>query len=108
ALRLTADTLIAEFGKRDFNRDDAVAIAKGVVAVGTGGDDLAYSAAQQQTMALASIIAAMQSGGFADENQLKTLNEALRGLYEAVGNDQTYRPDPFVNALRRVEANLPH
>ena len=106
AVRHAADMLIPVLASRQFSRDDALALAKGVVAVGVTGDDLDYSAAQQETMALASIVAAMHQLGFADEGQVTGLNEALRGVYDALGNEQAYRPDRFVQALRRFEAKL--
>jgi len=56
---------------------------------------------------LQSIVAAMQQLGFADETQIKALNEALTKVGETVANDQTYRPDVYVQALRQVQAKLP-
>jgi hypothetical protein len=107
AVRRAAVMLIPLLAEHEFARDDAVALAKGVIAIGVAGDDLDYSGAQQQTMALASIVAAMHLLGFADDVQIKGLNDALDRLYDAVANDQTYRPEIFVQALRQVEARLP-
>ena len=107
AVRQLADQLIPVLAKHAFGRDDAVALARAVIAVSLSADDLDYSAAQQQTMALASILAAMKLGVFADDGQIKALNDSLAGLYDAVANSQTYRPDAFQQALHRFEAKLP-
>jgi hypothetical protein len=90
-----------------FDRADALALAKGVIAIGATGDDLDYSAAQHQTMALASIVAAMHLQGLADDGQIKALDGALRGLYDAVANDRSYRPESFVQALHQFDVALP-
>lgn len=107
AVRQLVEQLTPVLAEHAFGRDDAMALARAVIAVSLSADDLDYSAAQQQTMALASILAAMRLGGFADDGQIKALNALLAGLYDAVANSQTYRPDAFQQALHRFEANLP-
>ena len=107
AVRGAADRLIPLLTAHSFGRDDAVALAKAVIASGLAGNDLDYSAAQQQTMALASIVAAMTQAGDADAGQIASLNEALRGLYDAVADGNTYEPEAFAQALRQFSAKLP-
>jgi hypothetical protein len=107
ALRDVAEKLIPVLAKHDFNQADAKALAQAVIAQGTSGEDLDYSAAQQQTMALGSIFAGMRAFNFANEGQLKALDDALGKVYEAAADDQTYRPEKFAQALKEVEAKLP-
>jgi Cytochrome c554 and c-prime len=107
AVRQAADRLIPLLASHEFDRADALALAKGVIAIGVTGDDLDYSAAQHQTMALASIVAAMHLLGLADDGQIKALDAALRGLYDAVANDRSYRPESFVQALHQFDVTLP-
>jgi hypothetical protein len=107
AVRRAADRLIPVLASHQFDRADALALAKGVIAIGATGDDLDYSAAQHQTMALASIVAAMHLQGLADDGQIKALDGALRGLYDAVANDRSYRPESFVQALHQFDVALP-
>ncbi len=106
-VRQAADELIPLLAQHKFDRDDAQALARGVIAVGTSGDDLDYSAAQQQTMALGSILAAMKLQGFIDDAQVKPLNDALDALYDTVASDQAYRPDKFAQALQQFAEKLP-
>jgi hypothetical protein len=107
AVRRAADRLIPVLASHQFDRADALALAKGVIAIGATGDDLDYSAAQHQTMALASIVAAMHLQGLADDGQIKALDGALRGLYDAVANEGSYRPESFVQALHQFDVALP-
>lgn len=103
ALHGLAQGLATAILAHDFDRADALAIAKAIVAEG----DLDYSGAQQETMALESVAAAMTALHFADDAQVNAINASLGALYTAVANDQTYRPEKFVAALRGVEASLP-
>jgi cytochrome c554/c'-like protein len=105
AIHDIADKLIPTLAKHNFDQGDAKALAQAVVAAGS--EDLDYSAAQQQTMALGSIIAAMRAFNFADEAQLKALDDALGKVYEAAADDQTYRPEKFTQAIKEVGAKLP-
>jgi len=105
AIDQIVEKLLPLFAERHFGRDDAIGMAKSIIAV--SGGDVDYSTAQQQTMALASIVAAMKLQGFAADAQIKALNDALLGLYDAVANSQTYQPAGFTRALRQFAAKLP-
>jgi Cytochrome c554 and c-prime len=107
AVRQAADALVPALAKHNFDKGDAKALAQAVIALGTSGEDLDYSSAQQQTMALGSIVSAMKALGFADEGQLKALDDALGKLYDAAADDQAYRPEKFAQALKDLEAKLP-
>jgi hypothetical protein len=106
AVRDVADTLIPAIAAHNFDRADAVALADAVIASGVEGDDLDYSGAQQQVMALESIVAAMKNLNFADDTRIAGLNSALEGLYAAVADDEKYRPDAYAEALKRFKAKL--
>ena len=107
AVREAANALIPALEKHDFNKDDAKAMANAVIASALEGDNLDYSGAQQQVMALESIVAATKALGFADDKQLAGLDGALNGLYAAVADDQKYRPDAYAEALKAFKAKLP-
>jgi hypothetical protein len=107
AVRQAAEQLVPLLAQHEFDRGDATAIAKGIIAIGVAGGDIDYSAAQQQTMALASIVAAMHLLGWADDGQIGVLNGALCSLYDAVANDQAYRAERFIQALHEFEGKLP-
>jgi Cytochrome c554 and c-prime len=100
-----ADKIAAAAVAHNFNRDDAKALVQAIIA--QGGQDLDYSAARQEVMALSSIVAGMKALGLASEAQAKTLNDALGPVFDAVTDDQSYSPDTFLQALRQFQAKLP-
>ena len=107
AIRSAADQLIPALAEHDWTRADAVSLAHTVAGSALDGNDVDYSGAQQQVMALESIVAAMKQMGFADAQQVAALNDALAPLYTAVADDQTYDPDAYVAALKDFAAKLP-
>jgi hypothetical protein len=107
AIREIADKLVPAIGGHDFTRQEAIDFGHAVAASALDGNDLDYSGAQQQVMALESIVAAMKLLGYADDKQLAPLNEALSGLYKAVANDQTYDPDAYAAAIKALKDRLP-
>jgi Cytochrome c554 and c-prime len=107
AIRNAADQLIPALGAHDWTRQDAISVAHTVVVSALDGNDLDYSGAQQQVMALASVVAAMKALGFADGQQLAALDDSMGPLYDAVRDDQRYDPDAYVAALKAFNAKVP-
>jgi len=103
----SADRLLAAFAKHSFGRADLVALLNGVLGMGLGGEFLDYAAAEQATMAMASIVNAMRDTGVTDEAQRKALDAAMNRAYEAVGKDEQYKPAAFVEALKQIQAAAP-
>lgn len=106
-IRDIADKLIPQLAAHDWTRADAISLAHTVVVSALDGNDLDYSGAQQQVMALESIVAAMKALGFADGQQLSALNDAMGPLYTAVADDQKYDPDAYVAALKAFYDKVP-
>ena len=107
AIRTIADQLIPQLAAHDWTRADAISLAHTVVVSALDGNDLDYSGAQQQVMALGSVVAAMKALGFADGQQLAALNDAMGPLYAAVADDQKYDPDAYVAALKAFYDKVP-
>lgn len=107
AVREIASGLVPVLAGHQWTKAEAVAVARAVAASATNGGDLDYSGAQQQVMALESIVAAMKQLGFADDTQLTALNDALKPLYAAVADDQKYNPDTYVEAIKAFVGKLP-
>ncbi|MBV9553997.1 MAG: hypothetical protein JO032_14540, partial [Alphaproteobacteria bacterium] len=106
AVRDAANKLIPQLAGHEFSKDDARAIGNAVIATALEGSDFDYSGAQQQVMALESVVAAMRGLGFVDDSQLARLDAAMKALYAAVANDQTYSPDTYADALKAFKAAL--
>jgi hypothetical protein len=108
AVRDIANQLVGKFASHGFGRDDIRALATGVINDGLSKNDFVeYSAAEQATMALSSIINAMRNTGMLNEAQFKTANEALNKLYDATAKDELYKPTVFAAALRDFNQALP-
>ncbi|HWB47879.1 MAG TPA: multiheme c-type cytochrome [Stellaceae bacterium] len=107
AIRDIAGKLMPVITGHDFSRKDAIGFGHAVVASALDGNDLDYSGAQQQVMALGSIVAAMKQLGYADDKQAAALDAAMSALYAAVADDQKYDPDGYVAALKAFNAKLP-
>jgi hypothetical protein len=106
-VRAVASELIPQLSSRDFTREDMRALAEGLIALGLTRDDVDYAGAEQTTMGLSSILAAMKLSGALSDPKGKAINDAMNGLYEAVANNETYRPDSFVEALKNFQKALP-
>ncbi len=105
-LRQIAVDLEPALASHEFGRDDMRALADGLIAAGLDRDAADYPGAEQATMALASILAGMRSGGYVNDAQAKDINDKLNGLYEALANNATYKPDAFVAALRDLQKTV--
>ena len=107
ALRQIAVDLVPALSSHDFTREDMRALADGLIAAGLDRDAGDYPGAEQATMALSSIVSAMRMAGYVGEPQAKEMNEKLNGLYEALANNATYKPETFLAALRDFQKVLP-
>jgi len=107
AVKSAADRLIPALVAHDWTRADAIALSHSVEASALDGDDVDYSGAQQQVMALKSIVAAMKQLGFANDQQVAALNDALMWLDTTVADDRTYDQGAYVWALKAFNAKLP-
>ncbi len=106
-LRLLANELVPILSSHSFNREDLRALAQGVVALGLVGEGARYSEAEQATMALASIASAEKSAGNFSDQQANAITSAMNRLYGSFAADETYRPEPFVKALREFQKTVP-
>ena len=106
-LQAVLSGLVERLAGHEFGGDSMQALLVGVIAEGLSGEYVDYAAAEQATMALASILSAMRSAGVVDEGQYNAMNEALNGLFDAVAKDEEYRPPAYVEALRAFEATIP-
>jgi hypothetical protein len=99
--------LLPILASHDFSRDDAKALTKNVISLGLAGDGTRYSVAEQATMALASIAAALKSSGQLSDGQSSAMTRAMNGLYGSFAADETYRYAPFVQALKEFQRTVP-
>jgi cytochrome c554/c'-like protein len=106
-LRPVASGLIPQLLSHDFTREEMRALVEELIALGLTREDVDYASAEQTTMGLSSILTAMKLAGALNDPQSKTINDAMKSVYETVGNNETYRPDSFVDALKSFQKALP-
>jgi hypothetical protein len=99
-LKGTADGLVDAFAKHSFSGDDVKGLLNAVVENGLGGEYVDYAAAEQATMAAGSLLATWRRIGGLDEARFKSLNEALDKAYQAVENDEAFKPTTYRTALQ--------
>jgi cytochrome P450 len=108
AIRDIANQLVDKFAAHQFSRDDMRALLTGVISEGLNKREYVdYSAAEQATMALSSIVNALKNTGAYDDAQFKQANTALGKLYDAVAKDEEYKSATFVAALRDFQQSVP-
>jgi hypothetical protein len=106
-LRRLANGLVPTLSNHNFTREDARALADGVITLGLAGEGGRYSEAEQATMALASIASAGKFAGNLSNEQANAITNAMNRLYGSFAADETYRHEPFVRALREFQKSMP-
>ncbi len=106
AIRKIAQSLVPVLAKYPFTGADMRALAAAAIAVGTGPDNYQVSRGDQVAMTLAAIVTNMRSAGLVDDAKADALTEALLRLYRGFAGEAAYRPEPFVKALRDLQAAL--
>lgn len=104
SLRAELDALVKAIAARSYTSDDVRAIASGLVAEASSGRYRDYAGAEQATMAIASVMTWLaKHGGLKD---LREANAALDRVYEAVRDDERYRPERFRDAVAGLAQSL--
>jgi hypothetical protein len=102
ALRASIDALAGSLARRGFDAADLRAMVSGLVAEAAAGQYRDYAGAEQATMAMASLLNYLaRRGELAD---VRGVNAALDKVYEAVKDDETYRPERFQAAVAALGA----
>lgn len=107
ALRAEVAGLAPQVAAHRFDRAGMRALLDAIIDEGRRGEDQDYVAAEQATMAIATLSTALAAAGELSAAQAAHINRALQPLYDAVQHDERYRPAAFTLALRRVRAALP-
>jgi hypothetical protein len=105
AVKATADALVDTFAKHNFGGDDVKSLMAGVIDNGLAGEFVDYAAAEQATMATGSLLATWRKLGM-DEAAFNRVNGALDKAYEAVENDESFKPTTYRSALQGLKDAL--
>lgn len=107
ALLKQVQHLAPRVAAHDFSNTELRDMLDDIISEGLRGEVLDYVAAEQGTMAIATLTAALEAAGKLSHAQVRSINQALAPLYVAVQDDDKYRPEQFTQALRTVKAALP-
>ena len=103
AIRKAGQELLRLTANRDFNQSDLRAIADAVFAAGAAPDGWRFSHAEQTTMALEAVVAAMKSDGLIDGGREEAVSKAMGRLQASFTNDASVRPEAFAAALSDLQ-----
>ena len=96
--------LIGRLEKREFGDADMRAVLAALIDEGINGQYRDYAGAEQATMAIGSVANFMYQRGLL--KSAGSINAGLAQLQAAVGNDERFRPDQFVAALRSFRGTV--
>ena len=105
-LRDVAKGLVPVVATHQFGDAENRAIAEALIAHGTGPDGWHYPHAEQTTMGLEAVIAALKSSGAVGPAQSGSLQRSMDTLYESFAGEAGFRPPTFVTTLRQVQRAL--
>ena len=91
----------------DFTQADMRAIIVALSQMAQTSDISDYAAAEQTTMAFASIIYSLKMNNDLDAAQYARLRGALEGCYAATRNEDDYKPASFAAAAQAIETATP-
>jgi hypothetical protein len=103
ALREIAQGLVPLLASHDVSGADLRALAEAVIALGNAPDGWRFSHAEQTTMALEAITAAIKSSGILGPAQSEAVKKAMDALYATFANEASFQPEAFAAALRDVQ-----
>ncbi len=96
--------LIGRLEQKNFGDADMRAVLAALIDEGLNGQYRDYAGAEQATMAIGSVANFMYQRGML--RSAGSINAGLAQLQAAVGNDERYRPDQFVAALRSFRSSV--
>lgn len=106
-LKATTSGLVEKVAQHRFGKAEMSALLVGLVKEGSAGEYINYTAAEQATMALGSVVSAMRVANLVDEGQYKAMRAALDKCYDAVAKDEQYAPRAYRDALQSFAGTIP-
>ena len=103
-LRQDIARLVPRLAARPFDASDLRAMIDGLVDDGANGQYRDYAGAEQATMAIASLLNYL--GKRTSLGDMREVHAALDAVYDAVKDDEKYKPQDFRAALVRLRSAL--
>ena len=80
------------------------ALLDALVREGTKGEYVDYMVAEQTTMAMGTLVQAMHDAGVIADAEAARVEAVMDEMYQAVAEDERYRPKVALDALKRVQS----
>jgi hypothetical protein len=106
-LGATAHQIGGALAAHDFTKADMHDMMLAVAKSSTNGDTSDYAAAEQATMAFASIIYTLNAEGDVDAGVYASLKAGLNQCYGAIQKEDSYDPVKFAAAAQAVTRAMP-
>ena len=104
ALQATALQATDVFARHDFDDERTLrGLLDALVREGTKGEYVDYMVAEQTTMAMGTLVQAMQDAQVISDAEADRVQAVMDELYQAVAEDERYRPKVALDALKRVQ-----
>lgn len=91
-------------GARGFSRGDTLAILRSVLSDAVTPRYTDYSGGVQAVMAVDTLLASLTSQGAISQGEAAAMRPDIEAAYRAVRDPNSYRPDDFRQAMRRIDA----
>ena len=91
-------------GARGFSRSDTLAILRSVLSDAITPRYTDYSGGVQAVMAVDTLLASLVSQGAVSQTAAAAMRPDIEAAYRAVCEPNSYRPDEFRQAMRRIDA----
>ena len=105
ALQATALQATDVFAQHDFADERTLrALLDALVREGTKGEYVDYMVAEQTTMAMGTLVQAMRDANVISGAEADRVEAVMDEMYQAVAEDERYRPKVALDALKRVQS----
>lgn len=106
ALTRTLDELADGLAARAEQAGDGAAVAHALNAMVAAETPLPFTAAEATAMSLSTLLLAEREAGRIDETRYARIDVAVDGVYDALGDEKTYRPTALAAAIAMLEREL--
>lgn len=98
--------IAASVNSKRFSDDDMKAVMSSLLTDASKGDYQDYSDAEQAYMAVEAILNALETGGGISAASASGLHDALDGVFNALEDDEAFKPNLFRDKMKAVQARF--
>ncbi|MEM7505842.1 MAG: multiheme c-type cytochrome [Pseudomonadota bacterium] len=96
----------ASIGSYEMTGDDMRAVLGALVDKGSSGNVIDFASAEQTALVVGATIDALEQGGHISGAEGEALFAELGKAYDAINDDEKFRPDQFASAMKSLKAAI--